>query len=192
MTSFLNQLIYVSIVSLSLLVYSNFFVDTFGQVDRYWVALNGDQQIPPVDTDALGFVGLKFSDGSTQVIYNVNIHNIDNVTGIYLYHGKDAQNASRVLDLLKKTRESNREVQRASDITPEGQTTGTVSLGGITKKDLSGDLKGKSIPDLYKLMLDGMLYVVVHTKDFPDGEIRGDTFVGMDDVFHDSDKFNWN
>ena len=54
------------------------------------------------------------------------------------------------------------------------------------------DLKGKSIPDLYKLMLDGMLYVVVHTKDFPDGEIRGDTFVGMDDVFHDSDKFNWN
>ena len=35
-------------------------------------------------------------------------------------------------------------------------------------------------------MLDGMLYVVVHTKDFPDGEIRGNTFVGMDDVFHDS------
>jgi hypothetical protein len=192
MTSFLSQLIYVSIVSLPLLIYSNFFVDAFGQVDRYWVALNGDQQIPPVDTDALGFVGLKFSDGTTQLIYNVNIHNIDNVTGIYLYHGKDAQNASRVLDLLKKTRESNREVHRASDITAGGQTTGTVSLGGITKKDLSGDLKGKSISDLYKLMLDGMLYVVVHTKDFPDGEIRGDTFVGMDDVFHDSDKFNWN
>ena len=45
----------------------------------------------------------------------------------------------QVLDLLKKTKESNREDQRASDITAEGQTTGTVSLGGITKKDLSGN-----------------------------------------------------
>ena len=191
MTSFLAPLIYVSIASFTLLIYSNLIVDAFGQLNRYWVALNGDQQIPPVPTDARGFVGLKFSDDYTQLIYNVNIHNIHNVTGIYLYYGNDTQNASPVLDLLKKTRESNREDERASDITEEGHTTGTVNLGGITKKDLGGDLKGKSIPDLYKLMLDGMLYVVVHTKDFPDGEIRGNTFVGMDDVFHDSDKFDW-
>ena len=180
----------VSIISFSLLLYSNLFVDVFGQLNRYWVALNGDQQRPHVHTDARGFVGLKFSDDYTQLIYNVNLHNIHNVTGIYLYYGNDTQ--SPVLDLLKKTKESNREDERASDITKDGHTTGTVNLGGITKKDLSGALKGKSIPDLYKLMLDGMLYVVVHTKDFPDGEIRGNTFVGMDDVFHDSDEFNWN
>jgi hypothetical protein len=167
-------------------------VDAFGQLSRYWVALNGDQQIPPVDTDARGYVGLKFSDDYTQLIYNVNVHNIHNVTGVYLYHGNDTQNGSPVLDLLKKTRESDREDERASDITEQGQITGTVSLGGIMKKDLSGALKGKSIPDLYKLMLDGMLYVVVETKDYPNGEIRGDIFVGMDDVFHDSDQFNWN
>jgi hypothetical protein len=192
MTSFLAPLIYVSMVSFTLIIYSNLFVDAFGQFNRYWVALNGDQQIPPVETDARGFFGLKFSDDYTQLIYNVNLHNIHNVTGIYLYYVNDTQNAKPVLDLLKKTKESNREDERASDITKDGHTTGTVNLGGITKKDLNGDLKGKSIPDLYKLMLDGMLYVVVHTNDFPDGEIRGNTFVGMDDVFHDSDKFNWN
>ena len=192
MTSFLFQLIYLSIVSLPLLISFNLFVDAFGQLNRYWVVLNGDQQIPPVDTDALGFVGLKFSDGYTQLIYNVNVHNIDNVTGVYLYYQNDTESASPILDLLKKTRESNREKDRASDITEEGQTTGTISLGGVTKKDLGGALKGKSIPDLYKLMLDGMLYIVVETKDYPNGEIRGDTFVGMDDVFHDSDQFNWN
>lgn len=191
-TSFLIQLIYVSIVSLPLLIYSNLFLDAFGQLNRYWVALNGDQQIPPVDTNALGFVGLKFSDDYTRLIYNVNIHNIDNVTGIYLYYQNGTESASPILDLLKKTRDSNREKDRASDITEEGQTTGTISLGGVTKKDLGGALKGKSIPDLYKLMLDGMLYIVVETKDYPNGEIRGDTFVGMDDVFHDSDQFNWN
>jgi len=167
-------------------------VDAFDQLNRYWVVLDGDQQIPSVTTDARGYVGLKFSDDYTQLIYNVNVHNIDNVTSVYLYHGNDTQNASLVLDLLKKTRESNREDDRASDITEEGQTTGTISLGGVTKKDLSGALKGKSIPDFYKLMLDGMLYIVVQTKDFPNGEIRGDTFVGMDDVFHGADEFNWN
>ncbi|MDQ5868842.1 MAG: CHRD domain-containing protein [Thermoproteota archaeon] len=179
-------------MSLPLLIYSNLFVDAFDQLNRYWVVLNGDQQIPPVTTDARGYVGLKFSDDYTQLIYNVNVHNIDNVTGVYLYHGNDTQNASLVLDLLKKTRESNREKDRASDITEEGQTTGTISLGGVTKKDLGGALKGKSIPDLYKLMLDRMVYIVVETKDYPNGEIKGDTFVGMDDVFHDSDQFNWN
>ena len=167
-------------------------MDVFGQLNRYWVALNGEQQRPPVDTDARGFVGFKFSDDYNQLIYNVNLHNIHNLTGIYLYYGNDTQNSKPVLDLLKKTKESNREDERASEITKDGHTTGTVNLGGITKKDLGGALKGKSIPDLYKLTLDGMLYVVVHTKDFPDGEIRGHSFVGMDDVFHDSDSFNWN
>ena len=94
MTSFIAPLIYVSTVSFTLLIYSNLIVDAFGQFNRYWVALNGDQQIPPIETDALGFVGLKFSDGYTQLIYNVNIHDIDNVTGIYLYYGNDTQNAS--------------------------------------------------------------------------------------------------
>ena len=192
MISSLVLFICVSIVSLSLLNCSDLFMDAFAQLNRYWVALNGDQQIPPVETDARGFVGFKFSDDYTQLIYNVNLHNIHNVTGIYLYYGNDTQNSKPVLDLLKKTKESNREDERASDITKDGHTTGTVNLGEITKKDLGGALKGKSIPELYKLMLDGMLNVVVHTKDFPDGEIRGHSFVGMDDVFHDSDSFNWN
>lgn len=131
-TSSLSQLIYVSIASFFLLIYSNLFVDAFGQLNRYWTALNGDQQIPPVDTDARGFVGLKFSDDYTQLIYNVNLHNIHNVTGIYLYYGNDTQNAKPVLDLLKKTKESNREDERASDITKDGHTT--VVIGDVTDK----------------------------------------------------------
>ena len=42
---------------------------------------------------------------------------------MYLYYENDTQNAIPVLDLLKKTRESNREDERASDITEEGHTT---------------------------------------------------------------------
>jgi hypothetical protein len=39
-------------------------------------------------------------------------------------------------------------------------------------------------------MHDGMLYIVVHTKDHPNGELRGDSFVGMDDPFQE-DKIKW-
>jgi hypothetical protein len=76
-------------------------------------------------------------------------------------------------------------------VTREGQTMGTINLSGVTKKEITGPLKGESMKDLHKLMVDNMLYVVVYTKDYPNGELRGDSFVGMDDVFHDADEFNW-
>jgi hypothetical protein len=63
-----------SILSLFLLTYYTPMENALGQLNRYWVALKGDQQIPPVNTDAIGFVGFKFSDDYTQLIYNVNVH----------------------------------------------------------------------------------------------------------------------
>jgi hypothetical protein len=44
---------------------------------------------------------------------------------------------------------------------------------------------------LLKLMREGKLYIAVYTKDHADGELRGDSFIGMDDVFHDAEEFNW-
>ena len=55
--------------------------------------------------------------------------------------------------------------------------------GGVTKNNLQGELKGKPLSDFYNLMVNGSLYVVIHTKDFPNGEIGGNSFVPMDDLF---------
>jgi hypothetical protein len=119
------------------------------------------------------------------------VHNIENITGAYLYLKNDTQGTSPVLDLLKKPRESNREGDRWSDTTKEGQITGTINLTGVTKKDLTGALYSKSIEYLLKLMREGMLYIAVYTMEHPTGELRGDSFAGIDDVFHDADEFNW-
>lgn len=185
-----NLPILASVLSV-LLACSALVENTYGQVNRYWVALNTYEHTPPVITDGRGFVGFKFSDDFKELIYNVNVHNIDNITGVYLYLKNDTQSKAPVLDLLKKYRESNREDDRWSDVTKEGQTTGTINLSGINKKELTGALKGESMQDLHKLMIHDMLYIVVYTKDYPNGELRGDSFVGMDDVFHDADEFNW-
>jgi hypothetical protein len=190
MKSFRSLSILIAVLSVSLAC-SLQVENTYGQLNRYWVALNTYENVPPVITNAKGFVGFKFSDDFNQLIYNVNVHNIDNITEVYLYVKNDIQVHDPVLDLLKKFRESNREKDRWSDVTREGQTTGTINLSGVTEKEITGPLKGESMKDLHKLMVDNMLYVVVYTRDYPNGELRGDSFVGMDDVFHDADEFNW-
>ena len=77
-------------------------------------------------------------------------------------------------------------------MTREGLITGTVSVGGVTADYLQGQLKDKSLKDLYKSMVDGRIYVTVHTEDFPHGEIRGDSFIPIDRVFPDTSDFRWN
>ena len=184
-------LIIISVVSLSLLLYSIPTVNAVDQLDRYWIVLDGDQQIPLVETDAVGFVGLKFQDDTTRLVYNINLDNIHNVTGVSLYHKNKDQNGTLVLDLLKEAGESNREFAKVSEITRAGEITGTISLGGVTKEDLSGELQGKSLSDLRELMHNGELYITVHTKDFPNGEISGYSFIGIDRIFPDLDEFEW-
>ena len=78
-------LIIVSIVISFQLIYSYPMVNAAKQIDRYWSGLTGDRQIPPVNTDARGYVGLKFDDDLGVFVFTVNAENIGNVTGIYVY-----------------------------------------------------------------------------------------------------------
>jgi hypothetical protein len=183
-------LIIASIVLSSLLIYSNPVVNAANQIDRYWSGLTGDRQIPPVNTVARGYLGLKFQDDLSRFVFTVNAENIGNVTSIYIYKGNENQNGTVVLDLMKAERDLKMD-RRIINVTSEGKITGTLTSGGITKKDLQGELKGKSVSDFYNLMVNGSIYVIVHTKDFPRGEIRGNSFVPMDDLFPKDSEIKW-
>ena len=58
-----------------------------------------------MNTDAHGYVGLKFDDDLGVFVFTVNAENIGNVTGIYVYKDDKNQNGSVVLDLLKAEKE---------------------------------------------------------------------------------------
>lgn len=90
MVSLHRALIIVSIFLSSLLIYHNPWVTAENQIDRQLGILTGDPQIPPVNTRALGYVGLKFQDDLSRFVFTVNAENIGNVTGIYVY--KDDKN----------------------------------------------------------------------------------------------------
>ena len=192
MKSILFLLIVICILIFSGLIYSNTTVKGL-QVDRYWSVLEGDQLIPPTITYAHGFIGLKFREDFNQLVYNVNVNNIDNITGINLYsYSNNTQKSSMLLDLLKETNELKVKGDdiNITNVSPYKEK-GTVALGGVTSDDLQGELKGKSLAHLLELMMNGGVYVEVQTKKFPLGEIRGDEFVPIDRIFPDITDFQW-
>lgn len=40
-------------------------------------------------------------------------------------------------------------------------------------------------------MVNGSVYVIIHMKDFPNGEMRGKSFVGLHRLFPDSSDIKW-
>ena len=187
----LPYVLFISSLGLSLhLLSSNQMSYAAENLDRYWSILTGDQQIPPVTTDAIGYVSVKFQDDRTRLAYSVHAEHIGKVTAIYLYQKGEAQNGTIVLDLLHSPREL-KSIDKVVDKTLQGKTKGTVSMGAAISDDLQGQLKGKSLSDLHKLIDNGTVYVSIHTKDFPNGEIRGNSFVGIDRIFPDFTDIKW-
>jgi CHRD domain-containing protein len=195
MRSILFLLIVICILIFSGLIYSNTPVKAL-QVDRYWSVLEGNQLTPPTITYAHGFIGLKFREDFKQLVYNVNVNNIDNITGIYVYsRGDNTKNASMLLNLLEEAKEVKvKEKFREASLmlAKKNEIEGTAAIGGVTSDDLQGELKGKSLEDLHKLMLNGGIFVIVVTKEFPRGEIGGGEFVPIDRFFPDISDFDWN
>ena len=183
-------LIIASVVLSVHLLNSNSMLYAAENLDRYWSILTGDQLTPPVTTDAIGYVGLKFQDDRTRLMYTVNAEHIGKVTAVYLYQIGKTQNGTIVLDLLHSPREL-KSIDKVVDKTLQGKTKGTVSMGAAISDDLQGQLKGKSLSDLHRLINNGTVYIIIHTKDFPNGEIRGNSFVGIDRIFPDFIDIKW-
>ncbi|MGA7370011.1 MAG: CHRD domain-containing protein [Nitrososphaeraceae archaeon] len=128
----------------------------FGQ-EAFTAELSGENELPPVNTDANGTITIQGSNQSLN--YQLALNGISNVTGAHIHFGNDAENGKIVITLLKPSSPSGLEVE---------------TLGGnFTDADVQGPLAGLPLEQLIGFMGNGSTYVNVHTTDFPLGEIRG-------------------
>ncbi|MGH9173397.1 MAG: CHRD domain-containing protein, partial [Vicinamibacterales bacterium] len=110
-------------------------------------------------------------DGGTAIDYQIIAHEITNVTAAHIHDGNAGENGPVLVPLYTA---------------PAGTTVnpnGVLVTGTIEPADLPEEM---TIAALANLMLDGELYVNVHTTAHPDGEIRGQTQPLGDAVFHAS------
>jgi hypothetical protein len=112
------------------------------------VPLDGAQQVPPVQTSGSGKADLTY-DASTRVVtWNVSFSGLSSQATMAHFHGP----------------------------APAGKNAGVkVWMSQKGNMEVTSPLSGQATlsPDDAKLFEAGDMYMNVHTKDHPDGEIRG-------------------
>ena len=153
-----REFILVALALASLIVVGTAATQSFAQNEKYRAKLDGGNEVPPVNTTADGVIN--FKSQASSMSWKMNITGITDATGAHIHKGRNGTNGNVVVDLLKLSKHSN---------SPQGM----VMRGNITDSSLTGPMKGQTVKDLQTAMANGDTYVNVHTKDHPNGEIRG-------------------
>ena len=155
------------------------------QIQSYIANLTGDNNIPPVNTNAMGIVKFITNDryyDNNELYYEINLTNIHSDVGkVEVHWGKMNENGPSVVTLYQKTTSLPSEICCTSADSENERTklffNGTVFTQAFEFGPLAGS---KNITDLVKLFNNGSAYVQVYT-DHPDSlslfgmdsEIRG-------------------
>ncbi|WP_051288101.1 CHRD domain-containing protein [Alkalicoccus chagannorensis] len=123
-----------------------------------------DQEVHDVDSDAHGEASFTLNDDQDEVSYTLEVHDLTDVTMAHIHSGAEGEDGPVEVDFLGE----DYEVQ---------DVDGELASGTFGEDDLAGDM---SWDELLEAMTDDMLYVNVHTEEYPDGEIRGQIMAAAD------------
>jgi CHRD domain len=126
--------------------------------EKFWAGLEGEFEVPPIDTNASGMA--MFKAIQDNIWYVINVTGINNVTSAHIHSGNHGENGPIVASLY------------SSDL-PKENMNGTLIQGNITANILQGPLLDKQLSELVLEMQNNSTYVNVNTALYPDGEIRG-------------------
>jgi hypothetical protein len=131
---------------------------------NYKTHLSGREEVPPADTRAQGQFHARLSDDGQSLHFKLIVANIRNVTQAHFHWAAAGENGPVVAWLYPSG--------PPPQLIP-GRYNGPLAEGVITSDDLVGPLAGASLADLLEEIRAGMIYVNVHTSQFPGGEVRG-------------------
>jgi hypothetical protein len=160
MTLFVITITLISLVLAVVVAGESFLIYAQNQT-KYAAKLIGKSVVPPVNTTAAGRA--IFFIGNDWLWWKLNLTGITDPTMAHIHMGKRGANGVIVADLLNLLKSPN----------IENTTERTIITGNISASDLQGPMKGKTIADLQSAIKAPSLYIDLHTKNHPDGELRG-------------------
>jgi hypothetical protein len=116
--------------------------------------LSGDQEVPPVASDAFGLATFIYLANERSIAFIVQVEGLTNITAAHIHWGTAGTNGPPVANLY----------------TPATPQTVLEFDGMLTAGDILGEL---TLEQLVFGMLTGQTYINVHTSAHPNGEIRG-------------------
>lgn len=131
---------------------------------KFTATLSGGEEVPPVTTQATGEAVFLLSSSGKELNYKLTVQNLDSVTMAHLHMAPKGQNGDIVVWLYPN----------APPPKPiDHVVSGTLAEGSIDASRLMGPLQGKQVSDLVEKIKAGEIYVNVHTRQHPEGELRG-------------------
>jgi hypothetical protein len=171
-TNTIGKFVVVVVTSLSLITAlisiaylssaSLFAVPSEGQQKKFSAQLSGDQEVPPIQTNASGTAWFKSNRDNLE--FELNVTDLQGITMAHIHNGKQGEIGPPVLPLYKSE-------------SPTILMNGKLASGNITANMLEGPMAGKQIANLTTAMKNSETYVNVHTQQNPNGEIRGQIII---------------
>lgn len=131
----------------------------------YEANLRGDEEVPPVETEATGEIEVAFTKSGDEARFELEIENGLNLTQAHLHCAPDGQNGPVVVTLF--------EDQSGKDLVDGVLVTGTITAADIEGTGEDCEAAVNNIADLQDAIDNGLIYVNVHSERYPAGEIRG-------------------
>ncbi|MDJ0847978.1 MAG: spondin domain-containing protein [Myxococcota bacterium] len=136
--------------------------------------LEGEQEVPPVDTRARGVARYALREEGTVLSFDHRPRGLRDVVGAHLQLAPEGENGPIVAFLLPaELSELSRGARRRIDRRIAGE---------LSAEDLVGPLTGLPLDALVAEILAGNVYANIHTERFPSGELRGQLELGALDA----------
>ena len=151
----------------SLVLVATATTQSYAQNEKYRAKLDGNNEVPAVNTTAEGVINFKAKND--MLTWKMNVTGANDATGVNIHKGKAGEKGEIVVDLMKVSKHSDN---------PKGMTM----RGNVTESSLKGSMAGKTIADLKTAIANGDVYVNLKTQDHPDGLMRGQVKLKGDNV----------
>lgn len=125
---------------------------------KFRAHLSGDEEVPPVETNAQGEATFSFDDDLDSLDFKLNVANIDDVVAAHIHCAPEGVNGPVGVTLFS-----------GGPVSPNG----TLAEGTVAEPDDGNGCGWEDMADVQRAMKNGYAYVNVHTVEHPPGEIRG-------------------